>query len=745
MLEALGTFVFRHRWGTLICTGVLLMASVAVLLRGGPLGPGTFRTIESAEAQRWLAQVLGHPPESTFVVIFRSTTLSPMDQGFREAIAHTLDPLRTDPDVLSVVAPADTPGPVAEAMVNARARSAFALVTLRGDELRALQVYPRVRARLQSDLLQISCTGQAPFVTDLNRSLEHDLLRAEVISLPLALIVLLSVFGTLVAAMLPVSVGGLAVLGSIALVLLLSRHADVAQYTINVCSLIGLGVAIDYSLFIVSRYREELSAGRDYQGALVRAMGTAGRVVLFSGLAVGTGLTGLLFFDGSYLLPMGIAGAIVVSLAVIFALTFLPALLAVLGPRIHSVRIPLPSLSAREGMWHRMATWVMRRPLAVLIPTLAILLAMGVPFFHLRVGTSDVRVLDSDVEARRGYDELMQDFPRQAKLRLTVAVQFPSEPALTPERIGALFDLSRRMASLPGVEKVESLVDLDPALGREAYQQILPHPPPAYAATLELAKKQLVGDRVVVLYALSDLAPESEPARNLVRAIRAERAVADGSLIVGGQSAQDVDATDYIVQRAPKAVAFVVIATLIILFALLGSVVLPIKAVVMNFVSIAGSFGALVWIFQDGHLWVKRPVPLEVSLPVLLFCVLFGLSMDYEVLMLSRIKESWDRTGDNTQAVAEGLEKTAGLITSAALIMVAVFSAFSLARIVLLQAVGFGMALAVALDATLVRILLVPATMRLFGHLNWWAPRWLLRLRGSFFRERRAGSTRLPT
>ena len=240
----------------------------------------------------------------------------------------------------------------------------------------------------------------------------------------------------------------------------------------------------------------------------------------------------------------------------------------------------------------------------------------------------------------------------------------------------------------------------------------------------------------MVVYAMSDTRPESDEARAIVRAIRADRRVEDGALLVGGETANDIDATDYVLARAPKAVSLVVGATILVVFLLLGSVVLPIKAVVMNFVSIAGSFGALVWIFQDGHLFVHEPRPVEPSLPILLFCVIFGLSMDYEVLMLSRMKESWERTGDNAEAVADGLEKTAGLITSAAAIMVSVFGAFALAGVVLIKAVGLGMALAVAVDATLVRVLLVPATMRLFGHLNWWAPGPLVRVRRALGLER---------
>jgi RND superfamily putative drug exporter len=565
-----------------------------------------------------------------------------------------------------------------------------------------------------------------PFVSDLNRTLERDLFKAEIVSLPLALLILLLVFRTVVAAILPVAVGGLAVVGGVAVVLAISRVTDIAQYTINVCSLIGLGVAIDYSLFTVSRYREELLEGHDYPEALRRAMAASGRVVAFSGAAVGTGLGGLLFFEHSYLWAMGVGGAVVVALAVLFALTFLPALLAVLGPRIDWGRLPFRSLAPSGKLWHRTAEWVMRRPVQVLVPTLALLVFMAIPFWHLRMAAADVTVLPAKVEARRGYELLKASFAEEAETRIEVVASFPSAPALNADRIGALYDLSRRIARIPGVSKVESLVDGGP-FDRAGYQRMLLNPPADYAQTFADAKKLVVGDRSVILYALTDLPPQSDPARAIVRAIRADRRVADGELLVGGQTAIDVDTTHYMLVRTPRAIGMVVAVTGLVLFLLLGSVILPLKAVVMNFFSIAGSFGALVWVFQDGHLFIHEPRPVEPSLPVLLFCVLFGLSMDYEVLMLSRIKESYERSHDNTQAVADGLERTAGLITSAAAIMVAVFGAFSLASVVLIQAVGLGMALAVALDATLIRVLLVPATMRLFGDLNWWAPPFLKR------------------
>jgi len=733
MFETLGAFIYRHRWPTLVLAGVFLLASIAMLFRGGDLTGGTIHGTEFERAQQIAAAIQGRSVDTTFVAVFHHPTLDARDGAFHEAMQHALEPLRTDPAVGTILTPDDAGPFLAPGMINGPAHAGFALVSLRGELKDALHAYPEVRAKLRSDTLSIACTGHVAFMNDLDQTLEHDLLRAEVLSLPLALLVLLLVFRTAVAAVLPVGVGALAVVGGTAVVVGLSRHTEIAQYTINVCSLIGLGVAIDYSLFTVSRYREELAAGHDYETALVRAVGRAGRIVAFSGIAVGTGLAGLLFFEGSYLHSMGVGGAVVVALAVVFALTFLPALLAVLGPRIHAGALPIPHLGAREGLWHRTAEWVMRRPLLVLVPTLAVLLLLGVPFLHVRMTGADVRVLPAQIEARIAYEQLRTDFPDQAANRVLVAAHFPAGPVLDAKRIDALFDFSRRVAKLPHVVKVESLVDgPDPDMTKEDYESALLDPPEVAAPLLAMAKKIAIGDHDLLAYVVTDSAPESEGSRAIVRDIRAHRELGDGAILVGGPTALDLDTTAYMLEHTPRAVTFIVLVTLVVLFLLLGSVVLPIKAVLMNGVSIAGSFGALVWVFQDGHLFVHEGRPIEPTLPPLLFCVLFGLSMDYEVLMLSRIQEAWERTGDNTRAVAEGLEKTAGLITSAAAIMVAVFGAFAFASVVLIKAVGFGMALAVALDATLVRILLVPATMRLFGDLNWWAPRPLVALREWF-------------
>jgi RND superfamily putative drug exporter len=725
MFTALARLMYRRCWWVLAISGIALFGVIAALARGGTLTTGEIEGTESRRTQRLVEGMAGLSGDSVVAAIYGSPEWSTGDPRFIQALSAVVERLKTNPDVQSVTSPLEGPPQLSMRFFSSDGHHALVVVRLKGDLRAAARAFPKLREQLKQGPLQISVTGKPAFLSDLDALLERDLVRAELVSLPLALLVLLLVFRTWVAAALPVGVGAMAVMTGVAGVLSLSRVTQMAQYTINVVTLIGLGVAIDYSLFIVSRFRDELRGGTTVEEALVRAVDTSGRAVAFSGLAVAVGLSGLLFYRGSYLSAMGIAGAIVVACAVVYALTLLPALLAVLGQNIERGRVPLPRFADRPGLWHSISTWVMRHPWWVLAPTLALLLLIGSPFFRLRMAATDITALPPTSEARRGAEELARYFPREAANRIVVAVEFPSGDPFTPERVGALYDFSRQLAALPGVVAVESVVDLDPSLTREAYLQLAAMPRNFLPPDFGIAERTFLSGSVTVLYVLANVPTTSPKAEDLVRRIRANRTVADGRVWVGGQTANNIDAMEYIRARTPLALGFVMGTSGLVLFMLLGSVLLPLKALAMNLLSIAGSFGALVWIFQEGNLKDLlrfEPGPIEPSLPILLFCAVFGLSMDYEVLLLSRIQEEFRLSGDNTHSVAEGLERTGGQITSAAAIMVAVFAAFTLATVVVVKAMGLGMAIAVAIDATLVRVLIVPATMRLFGDFNWWAP-----------------------
>jgi RND superfamily putative drug exporter len=356
-----------------------------------------------------------------------------------------------------------------------------------------------------------------------------------------------------------------------------------------------------------------------------------------------------------------------------------------------------------------------------------LLVLIASPIFQIRIANGDVGMLPPNAETRQGYDQL-QKFPGQGSTFFNVVVRYPTGGPLTLGRVGDLYDLAQQMKQIAGVESVESMVTFDPSLGRADYQALLTQPASAQSARVQSIVHGTTGSQIAVLSVVTKFGPESDASRAIVHSLRTMAPPPGSSVLVDAFS---LDFTDFILQRIPLAVAYVIIVTYLVLFLLTGSVVLPLKAVVMNILSIGASFGALVWVFQQGHLSSLlnfTAAPLDPSVPVLLFCLVFGLSMDYEVLLISRIQEEYRKTGDTTQAVAQGLEKSGRLITGAAAIMVAVFLAFGLADVVLIKSIGLGLALAVAIDATLVRALIVPAVMRLLGRVNWWAPSGLKRL-----------------
>ncbi|MDP3277011.1 MAG: MMPL family transporter [Deltaproteobacteria bacterium] len=738
MLSAWGRNVHRFRGWVFSLSALVLIASLTVLFRGGTLAPAVFPMTEADRGQILLDRALERPGQASFVIIAHAQHGDVDAPAFRQGLERALAPLQRDARVARCVLPFDLSPGIASMLRSPDARSVLVQVGVRGDLREAQAAYRPLRDQVHPPQgIELTFTGNLAYKDDLDRTLARDLLRGEVLSTPLAAIVLLLVFGSIVASLLPVGVGGLAVIAGMAGVFLTSRVMDVTQYSLNVTSLVGLGVAIDYALFMVSRFRDELAAGLSTEQALERTMSTAGRAVLFSGVAVAIGMSGLLFYRGTFLASMGVAGALVVTLAVMSSLTLLPALLSWLGPRVNALpvgrkRRERSQDSMDRGFWQRLARWVMKRPIMVLVPTLALTLGAGLPFMRMKMAAASVTVLPHRVEARQGYDQLQRDFTELVANRVTVVVALPAGQSATDEAIvRRSFAYSRALARIDGVRRVESIVDIDPSLDEEGYVSTWALPEAFRPAMLEESRRLLSSDRVLSFALLTDGDAHSDRARSVVRNARALRGTLPGERWVTGQTALDLDTTHYVLSRTPWAVTYVMVMTCIVLFLLLGSLLLPIKAVLMNLLSLTASFGALVWIFEDGHLSsVLRfePQPIEPVLPVVLFCSVFGLSMDYEVLMLSRMQEEYLRSKDNVRAVALGLERSAKLVTSAAAIMVAVFLAFAFAEVVILKAVGVGMALAVALDATVVRMLIVPATMRLFGHWNWWAPAPLARL-----------------
>ncbi|CAN5571412.1 hypothetical protein BH23CHL6_BH23CHL6_05380 [soil metagenome] len=742
LFHRIGLFCARHRRGVIVAWLVLLGLSLPLAPQlPGALRSGGFSTddLEASRARLLLQAELGAPP-SAMVIVLRSTTdAGAGDPEFELAVAQALADVPRAEHVSALLTHHLSPR-----QVSADGRTVYEIVALNlppDDSPLALE--PIQQALRPVPGVETYLAGGPAFYGDIQVLSERDLQRSELISLPLAALALLLVFGSVVAAGVPIVAGGSAVVVALAVIFLVAQVVPMSIFVLNLATLLGLGLGVDYALLMTSRFREELAlrdGGRLPSGevnrpvieeAVAATVATAGRAVFFSGLTVLLGLIGLVLFEFMVLRSVGIAGAIVVGLAVTAAVTLLPAGLCLLGPRVDAlpIRRVRASAPAEEGAWARLARRVMRRPLLFFVPTLLFLLLLGSPFLHVRFNAPDATILPPGVPSRLAYDLLVREFGEGEFAPLQLAIRTDGA-ATHPQNVGMLYDYSRRLAADPRVTRVEGLVDVDERLGREQYQLLYAAPGgPGDRFVAEALGRTTRGD-LTAFTVFTPYGPNRAEAQALVRDMRDPRSVlappAGAEILVGGGAAEVGDVVTRIGSDFPRSAAFILLSTYLVLFVLLRSVILPAKALIVNGLSITASFGALVWIFQDGNLSALlgfQPLGfVETTLPVILFCVLFGLSMDYEVFLLSRMKEVYDRTGDNREAVARGMERSGRIVTSAALIVVVVAGSFAFADIVLIKALGLGVAIAVALDASLVRALLVPSTMRLLGDRNWWIP-----------------------
>ena len=735
--ERLGRWCARHRRPVVVAWLALVALSVPFALQApGALRAGGFITgdLESARAKALLETEIG-VAQAAVVVVFHSDTARAGEPAFEAAAAAAVVDVPNAAYVGRVV-----PHSLSSRQVSADGHTAYDIVLLDLPADDSPKALPGLRAALRpAPGLEVGLSGGPAFYGDVQAVSEADLRRSELISLPLAAIALLLVFGSVVAAAVPLIVGGAAVVVALGAVFLVAGTIPMSIFVLNLATLLGLGLGVDYSLLMTSRFREELATRGGGADAIEEAVGatarTAGRAVFFSGLTVLLGLLGLVLFDFMILRSVGIAGAIVVALGVAAAMTLLPAVLALAGVHLERLRVrrvqPRPSA---EGAWSRLAWWVMRRPVAVLVPTLALLLILGTPFLHVRFNAPDARILPEDAPSRDAFDRLTEAFGPGPFAPIVLAIR-TTGPALEQANLDALYEYSRRLAADPRIEHVDSLVDVDPRMTLGQYELLYrPGQVPPDRFTAAVLGSTTQGD-LTAFTIFTPYGPNEAVARDLVRDLRARTGAlappGGTQVLVGGGAADVEDVVTGIGAEFPRTAGFILVTTFVVLLLLLRSALLPIKALAMNSLSILASFGALVWIFQDGNLSAllgTRPLGfVETTQPVILFCVLFGLSMDYEVFLLTRMRESWEATGDNPTAVAHGLERSGRIVTSAALIVIVVAGSFAFADIVLIKALGVGIAIAVALDATVVRALLVPATMRLLGRWNWWLPGFVAR------------------
>jgi trehalose monomycolate/heme transporter len=703
MFEAWGRILFRRR------RLVLLIAMVGVVA-AALWGTGVFRSLQSSggfappasQSQRedsLAARAFGRHAGDV-VLLYTSATQTVHSPAYKAAVTSSLAKLPRS-RVTSVETYWSTGSP---AFVSANGRVSYAVLELAGgSDTARVDNFDAIKADFSARGLTVRAGGQVPTEAAINKEVTSDIGRAEAISLPVLLVLLVIIFGSLAAASLPLAIGGIGIIGSFTALRLLTLATPVSIYSVNITTILGLGLAIDYGLFMVGRFREELRRQPTVEDAVARTVATAGRTVAVSGVTVAVALASLLLFPEVFLRSMGYGGVATVLVDMLAALTVLPALLAVLGPKVNALRVRKsvrrPATENAGGGWYRLARTVMRRPALFAATIVVILLALGSPFLKVTWGGTDARALPAAAAPRVVTQTLARDFPGNVTAPIEALVTFRGPVGASPAREAQLSAYTTDLSRVDGVTGAQ----VTGVHGDVARVDLRYRPDPLSAS-----------------------------ARQIVQRVRAVHPPAGASVDVGGQTAQLVDELASLSATVPWMALVMAAATFVLLFLAFGSIVLPLKAIAMNLLSLAATFGVVVWIFQEGHLsGLLQFVPtgtLDPTMPILMLAIIFGLSMDYEVFLLSRIRERYDATGDNADAVASGLQRTGGVITSAALLLVIVIGAFSASGITFIKLMGVGMIVALIVDASIVRVLLVPATMRLLGRANWWAPRPLRRL-----------------
>jgi RND superfamily putative drug exporter len=758
---AYGRHIYRLRWFIIAFWVIVLGASIPFTLKvGDALGGGgySYGSSESARVDTMIASTL-KPPSSQFLVVFQSDATPASAPAYQREVNDFISRAHAYPHVTGVQ----------ESGVGLDGRTIYVTVSLSTSENIVSQHVDDFRAILPSDSAaspaHVYLTGSPAIDAAFNQITRSDVEQAELRALPLALLVLVVVFGTLVAATMPLLLALVAVPVALAVIYGIALHFTMSIFVLNIVSIIGLGISIDYSLFMLRRFRDEMVSANSSNSsdsipdAVGSTIATSGEAILFSGLIVMIGFSAMLLIGVPLMSSLGIGGAVVVAVAVLAALTLLPAVLSVLGPRVNALRMPLigrftaphaqqrdaensageqressEQSEQRRGFWQRWAEAVMRRPVLVILVVSALLIGMGWPIFSIELGTPSVTSLPTSDQSRQGIDIINAQFPETRIDPVYVIAQAPDGSSmLSAENLAKLDNLSRWLARQAHVTSVVSLTQLPPAQGVPALsEQELAQLYSSGAYKHNPALAQLVASttngNTTLITVMTNAPLDSSAGNALIDDLRGgDKAAGEGlTVLVGGSQASDLDFDRYLYGNFPRSIIFILVATYLLLLLMFRSVFLPLKAILMNVLSVAASYGLLVFVFQWGHfsniLGFTSPGYLDSTNPILLFCILFGLSMDYEVFLLSRIHEEWLRTHNNRFAVARGLEKTGGVITNAALLFVIVTGAFTFTSLLITKEIGLGMTIAVLLDAAVIRTLLVPATMRLLGRWNWWLP-----------------------
>ena len=725
LLSKTGRQIYRRRMLVVAFTLASVAFSILLISQGNEFGDGNSPppTIESGRALELVNTELSVVSTNTVTYIFSHDTLFWNDTEFEQEVRGALDGLdEVSLDVLEISLAYDYPNNPSHLIshVSIDGHSIAAFVQFNGTEEEIEQEVTNIKSAVQSEKLEILVTGNLVINSDFDELLAADQIRAEIIGIPISILILLFVFGTLTASLLPIAVAGCMFPLAMGLAFFISNYYSMTEYSVSMISLIGIAVSIDYSLFMISRFREEIDKGHSVEDSIATMMGTAGRAILFSGATVAVGLCSLLYFTATHMPSMGMGAFLAVMGSLFYSMTLLPALLSLIGKNINRFPVPIPGANRKTDFWKRFSTKVMKNPVRWMAPAVICLLLLGAPFLNVQLTAGGIETLPPDLESRRAYEILEEEFPAFTASSVPLVVVFvddqdPYSKVLATE----IAEVCEKTRGVKGVLNVDHPL-CAPSLFDVAINE--------WPIEAQVAWSSTVSDSIAMINIAIEYGSGSDEAEQLIREIREITGESDEEILVGSWTSYEIDMKEHLSERIPIVLAFVLIVTMILVWFQVKSVLVPIKAIMMNILSISASFGLIVIVFQEGlfsEFLNFTPQPLDLMVPPLVFGIAFGLSMDYEVLMLSRIHESWVETEDNTQAVSEGLQASGRLITGAAAIMIAVFSGFIFADVLIIKSIGLALTVAVLVDATIVRAIVVPSTMRLMGELNWWAPSFL--------------------
>ncbi|BCA95058.1 membrane protein [Legionella antarctica] len=724
-----GKFIYKMRWPVIIIWVLIIVSCIPFL----PHIITPFKTTgfidensSSATAEEYIDKELGYDNKNKFLIIYHSPKLLAKNPLFLKKIKRSLTELKNFPLKHEIIFPDK------KKQISKDKHTAYVVVIIKTNKPIPDKLFEQFKASIKTPSnMTVQTGGEQFFIESVTKQTQTDLFKADIIAAPVAIITMLLVFGSVIAAFLPIVLGGGCALIILTALFMLGHLFTLSIFTLNIALLLGLCLSLDYSLFIISRFRDELDNGLNTIEAIAITQEHAGKAIFFSGLAVFVSLSALFLFPINILFSVAVGGLIAVFVAMLIAIILLPSILCVLDKKINllSIRSLGKDKNNRAGSWHWIAEKVVNRPLLFFLSVLIFLLLLGYPFLSATFGVSDYKIFPENSEGREFYDTYSEKFNINELTPILLVVKSKKGPILSRKNLYDLYNLTQNLKKNPLIKKVDSIVTTNPDLTKKQYYTLYHTQQSLNKATIKKLLSTTTHKQVTVLSVVSKYPMHSAQTDQLITDLHKIKMSPGLSMQITGKPVSNKEVLERIYEILPYAILWIMVFSYLILLLLLRSLFLPFKAILMNLLSLCACYGALVLVFQDGYLsnlFNFQPQGLlDISLLVIIFCALFGFSMDYEVFLLSRIKESYELSGDNRNSIIFGIEKSSRIITSAAIIVIVLCGSFLVADVLMVKAFGLGIAVAIFVDAFLIRTLLVPATMSLLESWNWYLPKWL--------------------